>query len=105
MTPENNPGSSGGYTTEQAHQRGERHDRNDARTFPVTAVQSKLPELLAGMAGGEELILTADGVPVAVIKRLERTSWPSVPGTAKDRPFWMSPDFDAPLEDFAEYME
>ncbi|AEP13145.1 MULTISPECIES: type II toxin-antitoxin system Phd/YefM family antitoxin [Chloracidobacterium] len=76
-----------------------------ARTFPVTAVQSKLPELLAGMAGGEELILTADGVPVAVIKRLERTSWPSVPGTAKDRPFWMSPDFDAPLEDFAEYME
>jgi hypothetical protein len=33
------------------------------------------------------------------------TSWPSQPGTAKDRSFWMAPDFDAPLEDFAEYME
>ena len=27
------------------------------------------------------------------------------PGTAKDRSFGMAPDFDAPLEDFAEYME
>lgn len=76
-----------------------------ARTFPLSAVTAKLPELLAGMVGGEELILTADGVPVAVVTRLEHTSWPSVPGTAKDRSFWMSPDFDAPLEDFAEYME
>lgn len=75
------------------------------RTFPLTAVQAKLPELVAGMVGGEELILTTDGVPVAVVKRLERTSWPSVAGTAKDRSFWMAPDFDAPLEDFAEYME
>lgn len=43
--------------------------------------------------------------PVAVVTRTPRTSWPSQPGTAKDRSVWMAPDFDAPLEDFAEYME
>lgn len=76
-----------------------------ARTLPLAAVQGRLTELVTGMAGNEELILTTDGVPVAVVKRLERTNWPSVPGTAKDRSLWMAPDFDAPLEDFAEYME
>ena len=24
---------------------------------------------------------------------------------AKDRSFWLAPDFDAPLDDFKEYME
>ncbi len=76
-----------------------------AKALPLVAVQAKLLELIAGMAPGEELILTAEGVSVAVIKKTERTSWPSVAGTAKDRSFWMAPDFDAPLEDFAEYME
>ena len=45
------------------------------------------------------------GEPVAVVTRPPRTSWPSQPGTAKDRTFWMAPDFDAPLDDFANYME
>ena len=75
------------------------------RTFPLVAVQAKLSEIVAGMIPGEEVILTAHGEPVAVVTRTERTSWPSLPGTAKDRSFWMAPDFDAPLEDFAEYME
>lgn len=75
------------------------------RTFPLAAERAKLFELVAGMAAGEEIILTQVGEPVAVVKRIERKSWPSVPGTAKDRSFWMAPDFDAPLEDFAEYME
>jgi antitoxin (DNA-binding transcriptional repressor) of toxin-antitoxin stability system len=75
------------------------------RTLPLVAVQDKLDQLVAGMTAGEELVLTANGEPVAIVKRTERTSWPSVAGTAKDRSFWMAPDFDAPLEDFAEYME
>ncbi len=75
------------------------------RTFPLAAVQMKLTEIVAGMTPGEEVILTADGEPVAVVTRTQRVRGPSVPGTAKDRSFWMAPDFDAPLEDFAEYME
>ena len=75
------------------------------RTLPLSAIGSHLPDLVAGMVPGEEIVLTTQGEPVAVITRPARTSWPSQPGTAKDRSMWMAPDFDAPLEDFAEYME
>lgn len=75
------------------------------RTFSLSVVQPKLSELVAGMVPGEEIVLTTEGEPVAVLTRSARASWPSQPGTAKDRSFWMAPDFDAPLEDFAEYME
>ena len=76
-----------------------------SRTLPMAAALPKLRELVAGMVAGDELVLTANGEPVAVVTRPPRTSWPCQPGTAKDRSLWMAPDFDAPLEDFAEYME
>jgi antitoxin (DNA-binding transcriptional repressor) of toxin-antitoxin stability system len=76
------------------------------RRLPLAAAQPKLAEIVAGMTPGEELVLTSDGgEPVAVVMRPPRTSWPCQPGTARGRSFWMSPDFDAPLDDFAEYME
>lgn len=75
------------------------------RTLPLSAATPKLAEIVASMTPGEEIVLTTDGQAVAVVTRPSRTSWPSVPGTAKDRTLWMAPDFDAPLEDFAEYME
>jgi antitoxin (DNA-binding transcriptional repressor) of toxin-antitoxin stability system len=75
------------------------------RTLPLTAAESHLSQIVAGMVPGEELVLTTEGQQVAIVTRSSRTSWPSQPGTAKDRSFWMAPDFDAPLEDFAEYME
>lgn len=76
-----------------------------SHTLPLSAAQAKLADLVAGLSPGEELILTTAGEPVAVVSRPSRTSWPCQPGSAKDRSFWMAPDFDAPLEDFAEYME
>jgi len=57
------------------------------------------------MVPGEELVLTSQGEAIAVVTRPQRTTWPCQPGTAKDRSFWMAPDFDAPLDDFKEYME
>lgn len=75
------------------------------RTLPMLAALPKLPELVAGMTPGEELVLTTAGEPAAVVTRPSRTSWPCQPGTAKNKTFWMAPDFDAPLDDFAEYME
>lgn len=76
-----------------------------SRTLPLLAAQPKLSELVAGMVPGEELVLTDNGEPVAIVIRPPRTSWPCQPGTAMDRSFWMAPDFDVPLEDFQEYME
>lgn len=73
-----------------------------SRTLPLAAAQLKPSELVAGMVSGEEIVLTADGEPVAIVIRPPRTNWPCQPGTAKDRSFWMAPDFDAPLGDFQE---
>lgn len=76
-----------------------------SRTLPLAAVQPKLPEIVAAMVPGEELVLTSDGEPVAIMTRPPRKSWPCQPGSARDRTFWMARDFDAPLEDFEEPME
>ncbi len=75
------------------------------RTLPLLAALPQFPELVAGMTPGDELVLTSDGLPVAIVTRPPRTSWPCQPGSAKDRTLWMAPDFNAPLDDFAEYME
>jgi antitoxin (DNA-binding transcriptional repressor) of toxin-antitoxin stability system len=66
---------------------------------------AKLPELLDRLQPGEEMTITAAGQPVAQVKKAEPTSRPCQAGTAKDRKFWMAPDFNAPLDDFKEYME
>ena len=76
-----------------------------SRTLPMAAAQPKLPEIVAAMVPGEELVLTSDGEPVAIVTRPPRKSWPCQPGSARDRTLWMAPDFDAPLEDFEESME
>lgn len=43
----------------------------------------------------------------AKLERADQSPAPAKPGLWKDLPgpFWISPDFDAPLEDFREYME
>lgn len=74
------------------------------RLLPLNAAQAKLPEIMAGMTPGDKLELTQEGEVVAIMTVPERNPT-RVAGTAKDRSFWMAPDFDAPLEDFAEYME
>lgn len=73
-------------------------------TFDLQEVQAHLAEILAGMKPGEEVVITEDGQPLARLVRSARTSWPCRAGSARDTPHWMAPDFDAPLEDFQEYM-
>lgn len=73
-------------------------------TVSIEEAQAHLPELLARLQPGEEVTITAHGQPVAHVKKAERTSWPCQAGSAKGK-VWMAPDFDAPLDDFKEYME
>ena len=75
------------------------------RKLPFDVAVGSLLELVDGMVPGEELVLTVQGEPKVVVTKPPRTSWPCQPGTAKDTKHWMAPDFNAPLEDFAEYME
>ena len=74
-------------------------------TITLEEAQTHLSELLSRLQPGEEVLITAAGQAVAQMKKAERTSWPCQAGSAKDKILWIAPDFDAPLEDFKEYME
>jgi antitoxin (DNA-binding transcriptional repressor) of toxin-antitoxin stability system len=74
-------------------------------TVTLEEAQTNLPELIEHLKPGEEITITDHGQPLAQVKKAERTSWPCQAGTAKDSILWIAPDFDAPLEDFKEYME
>jgi antitoxin (DNA-binding transcriptional repressor) of toxin-antitoxin stability system len=73
-------------------------------SITLAEAQARLPELLQRLNPGEEVTISDQGQPLAQLKKVERTSWPCKAGTAAGK-VWMAPDFDAPLEDFKEYME
>ena len=75
------------------------------RVISVEEAQAHLPELIAKLQPGDKIVIGENGSPLASLTRYERTSWPCQPGSAKQIPHWMAPDFDEPLEDFREYME
>ncbi len=74
-------------------------------TVTIQEAQTGLPELIRRLTPGEEVIITDDDKPVARLSRSEpKTTWPCKAGSARGK-VWMAPDFDAPLEEFREYME
>jgi antitoxin (DNA-binding transcriptional repressor) of toxin-antitoxin stability system len=73
-------------------------------TVTLEEAQSKLANLIAQLRPGEEMTILDRGLPIAQVKKVERTSWPCKAGSAAGK-IRMAPDFDAPLDDFAEYME
>jgi len=74
-------------------------------SIPIGEAQAKLPELIEKLAPGEEFIITRDGEPCAQVRKTEIRSWPCQAGSYRKSEFWMAPDFDAPLDDFKDYME
>ncbi len=74
-------------------------------TVTIEEAQTKLPELIHGLLHGEELVITEKNQPIAKLTRSPLTSWPCQSGSAKGKNHWMAEDFDAPLEDFKEYIE
>ena len=77
----------------------------------IDEARATLPQLVQAARDGEEVIITENHFAVAkLIATAEPTEQPELkprePGGAlgKGYNFSMSDDFDAPLEDFAEYM-
>ena len=69
--------------------------------------QANLPELIQKLAFGEEVVITENDQPVARLL----ASAPIIPfkktrklGTLQGTVLFMASDFDAPLDDFKEYM-
>jgi len=77
-------------------------------TISIQQAQAKLTDLIHDLNPGDELVITENDQPVA---RLVRESAPPQhpsrrrPGTLRGTVKYMAPDFDAPLDDFKEYME
>jgi antitoxin (DNA-binding transcriptional repressor) of toxin-antitoxin stability system len=84
----------------------ERRNSMSARVT-IEEAQAHLPELIAGLSAGKEVVITQNEQPVAklVAESGSGSLVPRQPGTLRGTVLYMAPDFDAPLEDFKEYME
>ncbi len=74
-------------------------------TVDIKEAEKRLSQLIASMSPGETAIIVSQGQPVATLVRNSNDRWPCQAGSAKDTAHWMAPDFDAPLDEFREYME
>jgi antitoxin (DNA-binding transcriptional repressor) of toxin-antitoxin stability system len=76
-------------------------------TVSIQEAQANLAELVHALTPGDELVITENDQPVARILRAsgEPQRPPRRLGTLRGTVLYMAPDFDAPLEDFKEYME
>jgi len=74
-------------------------------TISIQEAQSQLPELVHRLAPGEEVIITENNRPIARIVPAESEKKTPRLGTLRGTVLYMAPDFDAPLDDFKEYMQ
>ncbi len=84
--------------------------------IPVEQFHRDMAKILDQVVSGEEMILMRDGLPIARLTALDQVAHPHndanpTPkpqrrlGWGKDMIKSISPDFDAPLEEFREYTE
>jgi prevent-host-death family protein len=69
-------------------------------TFQLAEAKTHFSEIVQKAMLGELIVVTKENRPVVRIVAIKPAQ--RVPGTGKG--VWIAPDFDAPLEDFAEYM-
>jgi antitoxin (DNA-binding transcriptional repressor) of toxin-antitoxin stability system len=75
-------------------------------TVTIEDAQARLKDLIAQLHPGEEITITQDGQTIARLTvEPKRDKQPRRLGTLKGTVLYMAPDFDAPLDDFKEYME
>ncbi len=69
----------------------------------VFEAKTRLSELISRVEQGDRFVVTKHGKAVAELVPLPQGRKQRRQGAARSRKFWMAPDFDAPLDDFAEY--
>ena len=75
-------------------------------SLTVQEAQAKVSELIHNLQPGDEVVITENDEPVArLVSAAELQQTPRRPGTLRGTVRYMAPDFDAPLDDFKEYME
>ena len=74
-------------------------------TITIEEAQARLPEIVASLNPGDQIAIVQAGEEIARLTRSSRKQWPCKAGSYRKTEFWMAPDFDAPLDEFKEYME
>jgi antitoxin (DNA-binding transcriptional repressor) of toxin-antitoxin stability system len=74
-------------------------------TINLDDAKAHLGEIISGLNPGQDVVIVQQGEPLATLTRTRANHWPCRAGSAKDTQHWMAPDFDAPLEEFQEYVE
>jgi len=70
----------------------------------VTELVQRLPDVIAAIAEGEEVVLTNAETPFAKLVKIESEPPGRIPGSAVGL-FTMSDDFDEPIDDLFEVYE
>ncbi len=80
-------------------------------TIDISESDITVKDLLARLASAQEIIITVNHQPVAKLIALNNVAVAEFVATPQRRRggltegiAWISPDFDEPMEDFAEYM-
>ena len=75
------------------------------QTITVIEAQQQLPALVSAAARGEEVVITGAHNELVQLVALTVPALPARKAGSGKGTFFMADDFDAPLEDFKEYME
>jgi prevent-host-death family protein len=71
----------------------------------IDEAKLRLLELIKAVEQGEMITITRDDQPIATLAPVAPVERRPVFGSHKGSVVWMAEDFDAPLEDFDEYMK
>jgi antitoxin (DNA-binding transcriptional repressor) of toxin-antitoxin stability system len=73
--------------------------------YNIHEAKTRLSQLIQAALNGREVIIARGNKPVVRLEVLPDARKDRKIGSAKGLILFMADDFDAPLEDFAEYME
>ena len=74
------------------------------QTVSLEKAQATLPDLLHQVAGGDEIIIAENGEPKAKLSAAPSHKHIQPQAGSLQGKIWMSPDFDAPLDDSKDCM-
>jgi antitoxin (DNA-binding transcriptional repressor) of toxin-antitoxin stability system len=76
------------------------------KKITLDQAQSNLPEIVRSLQPDDEVVITDNERIVArLVPAQEEPPQPRKFGSMRGTVLYLAPDFDAPLEDFREYME
>jgi len=71
----------------------------------ISDAKQDLAGLIAALESGEEVVIVDEGKRIAVIRKEPEQDFSCKAGSASGKILFVSEDFDAPLDDFAAYMQ